>query len=135
MKTRVSALFLVLLALAGTTRLSVGLHYCMGRLKNVMLYSSAERCAMPAGDMPCTNQPVMAGRGCCENHQVAVSTADYTPPAAGFSMPGVQLVPAYVILRQLGHPAEVATLHHLFHRYIPPLTERDIPVLVQSFLI
>lgn len=72
--------------------------------------------------------------GCCSDHSIQVSGQDHPAQIASFSAPHVQMA---LVLNAVA-TLLIDVLHtdtHSFQAYSPPLANRDITILVQSFLI
>ncbi|HEY9560264.1 MAG TPA: hypothetical protein VIR29_05685 [Anseongella sp.] len=137
---------MALLIMVVTTGFSISQHFCQGELLAFALFGKAEPCemAMTQNDLPpCHNQDntdrsdsSFAKKPCCENHDAAVAGQD-TPTLlknADNLVPSVKFFAAFTyIFFQDYLPSRDKDA--FFAEYRPPLIERDIPVLIQSFLI
>ncbi len=98
----------------------------MGRLKSMAINEHAEHCFEGEEEkMPC-----------CKDISEELKVEEFTSAAFDFdaSPELFQLaVINYLILQDIDFSTEVENPH--FQHYSPPLPDRDIPVLVQSFLI
>ncbi len=143
---RTILLTLSLLMLMSSIGLSVGVHMCGGMLQNLALFHKADACPMEQVPTPpsCHSQPEAASpadkradNGCCQDdlfvvdgvdHAVSVK-ADTSYKAPDFYALSVLQTAFLFILQQQEAPATAFVI------YAPPPLVRDIPVLVQSFLI
>ena len=124
---------LVLIASIGVT---VNLHLCGGQVQSIALFTKAQPCK--DAQNPCHGpQHHSKQKGCCEEESILlkgketnaeVRTATQITPS--FNLIAVILPVLYSIIEV---DSFVAT--PLYAHYKPPLIDRDITVLVQSFLI
>lgn len=133
------AFFMAFLMFLTSTGLSVDMHYCGHKLKTVSLISTADPCYKDSGECPSSpsenNQ--MAPSSCCRNHTLTLDSGaeEYAPSSPVVLQKinaGMIAVLTAVILPTSG---ENTAETHKFLSYKPPLPDRDIPVLCQSFLI
>lgn len=135
---------MALLIMVVTTGFSVSQHYCMGELLYSSILGNAEACPMDMEKPPSchkqdnndTSTHSLSEKPCCENHKASiegqeipsiVKNNDHLVPSAKFLISFTcTFLPNYL-------PAQNNYLH--FVDYRPPLLKRDIPVLIQSFLI
>ncbi len=107
-------------------------HYCMGRLKNVALFTKADSCmsAMGLAD----NEP--CPMGCCEDTVEEYKVDNLEKGHFTFdARPDLQLLAVFVYsVVQLNLDNETSD-HNPYQNYKPPLIAQDVPVMVQSFLI
>lgn len=129
-----------------TTGFSLSQHYCQGELLDFTLFGKAQPCemAMNESDLPpCHTQDkgdraadLFSKKPCCENHDAAVEGQDIpTSPKNSYNLvPSVKFLAAFTyIFFQDYLPSRGKDA--LFAERRSPLIERDIPVLIQSFLI
>jgi hypothetical protein len=121
---QVGSISLIIILLVSTFGITVNKHYCGGHLSDVSLYLSA---TCGCGDMDMDSD-------CCQTNSDFVQLdEDYTILTFDLSPDNeliVEIANNYVDLLIESDNAPTDYFHH-----IPPLIERDIPVLVQSFLI
>lgn len=137
------AICLALLIMVVTTGFSISQHFCMGEL----LYSSIlgnPDCKMEKEDLPpCHDQDgaaqsadLLSKKNCCEDHNTTVEGQDIpTVLKAGDNLlPSIKFLTAftYIFFHDYQPPGDKG---RLYARYRPPLIQRNIPVLIQSFLI
>ena len=117
---------------------SVSFHICGGEIENVAIFGKAQSCedhgnACDHGGS--TNHTSINQKGCCEDATVLIDSDKYaskktetiTVESLYVFLPVAQLVQGFSSLKGL-------TFNHFLH-YRPPLIERDIIILVQTFLI
>lgn len=139
-------LTLTLLVLVSSTGITVGKHLCGGELQNLRLFIDAKDCPMEQKKQtlpPCHN----SGEGshsdqktpadCCQDTKTVLESIDYnvfSKTHLGSNNFDLKFVAtAHFVLAHLLFPEATATTTHL--AYAAPPIVRDIPVLVQSFLI
>ncbi len=142
---KISAILLSMLVLFSSTSFTFSMHFCMGQLESIALFQQAKPCEMVTQPTPCANNKHgqecehvhvhTAKKGCCEDHFLQVEGQDeLAQVAASVPMPDIQMVAVfYAVVSFLFDAPAVHT--DSYKEYSPPLIERDIPVLVQSFLI
>ena len=136
-------LTLTLLVLVSSTGMAVGMHICGGELRDVTLFGGPADCAMEQkqqNELPPCHAPKekKADDGtCCEDHQVIVERTDATSEhdTITLSKPlDIKFIAAVqAVILQLFAPEEA--IQPAYARYASPPLARDIPVLVQSFLL
>lgn len=106
----------------------------MGQLESIALFSGAEPCEMATQKSPCaTNKhdpdcehQQVTKKGCCEDQTVVIEGHEDLTQVTKIAV-------LYAVVSFLF--SATAVDHYTFNDYSPPLIERDIIVLVQSFLI
>lgn len=139
---RLILLTLTLLLLVSSTGISVGLHVCGGEIRDLNFYGQEPSCPMEEKQQalpPChqTQETNDAKQDCCQQHRLSLPVLDeasgHQPPAL-LKAPDLQLLAAVqVFLQHYLAPAAAATPAYAL--YASPPIARDIPVLVQSFLL
>ncbi|PRY09678.1 hypothetical protein CLV24_11815 [Pontibacter ummariensis] len=137
-------LTLTLLVLVSSTGMAVGMHICGGELRDVTFFGAEADCPM----MPKEHQelpPCHASQEdkstkdgpCCENHEVVVERHDVAADSKAISLQKLQdlkfLATVKVVILQLLAPETAKSPTYAL--YTSPPLARDIPVLVQSFLL
>lgn len=135
-------LSLALLVLVSSTGFSVGMHFCAGEIRDLSFYGEASECSMkqPKETLPPCHAPEKEKSpqgNCCEDHQLVVERLDMASDSKAFVLSktlDIKFIAAVkVVILQLFAPQE--GLKPAYALYISPQIARDIPVLVQSFLI
>ncbi|WP_345158085.1 HYC_CC_PP family protein [Pontibacter saemangeumensis] len=139
---RIVLFSLALLVLVSSTGFSVGMHLCAGEVRDLTFYGEATECLM--GQKKETLPPCHAPEkekapqsSCCEDHQLVVERLDMASDSKALvlikklDLKFIAAVKA-VILQLFGHQEGLKSAYAL---YTSPPIARDIPVLVQSFLI
>lgn len=143
---RVLAFSLAFLMFFTSVGLSVDMHFCQGNFKSFSLIGKAKNCHELAKTSTCKHHknPIQeeetcdktAKKDCCENRTVTlnadqdqqIQTVDFT-----LTKEVKQFVTAYVYAFYQNKLTKDETIP--FALYRPPLIKRDIPILIQSFLI
>ncbi|HEY9561967.1 MAG TPA: hypothetical protein VIR29_14380 [Anseongella sp.] len=137
---------MALLILGVTTGFSMGQHFCQGELLEVTLFGKAKPCEMEMSRSelpPChsaehgdESADTFSEKPYCEDHHAAVEAQD-TPTILKKGddlLPPVKFLAAFTYaFFQSQLTSGDKGLHCSVYR--PPLVPRDIPVLIQSFLI
>ena len=109
-----------------TMGVSVRSHYCMGNLKFKTLSIWKAPCCKSPTDMP---------MDCCKDRFDHYQVDDDFQSSLTMGVFSPQLEISFPVnVEPLNYPEENQT-PHFYLNYKPPLIERDVPVLVQSFLI
>ncbi len=146
---RLTALSLALLVLMTSVGWVLDMHYCAGELKSVSWLGKAKTCheqAMTKSNEGCphhqkmmqmqTNEWSADKRDCCENKTVYVHAdqdVDAQPIQVLQDKQFQQFLFAYLSVFQASQ--SVTNHDQAYYQYRPPFIARDIPVLVQSFLL
>lgn len=113
--------------LIATTGVTLNKHYCMGRLKSIAIFHHAENCM---------GEGMVDPMPCCQDVSEELKIEEITSSTFNFdSAPELyQLaVVSYILIDQ--DLVSIEQDHPEFLDYEPPPTDKDIPVLIQSFLI
>jgi hypothetical protein len=134
----IATLALAILMLFTATGFSVYAHSCAGELQDFAVFEQPDACPMKAQPVPSCHavaQEADAGP-CCENHSYVLERHDETVELSAVKVlkPELKLVAlAYTFVLPL---LQEATADNLVpDLYQQPPIARDIPVLVQSFLL
>ncbi|WP_276497206.1 HYC_CC_PP family protein [Pontibacter litorisediminis] len=136
-------LTLTLLVLVSSTGMAVGMHICGGELRDVTFFGAEADCPMdmekPVEKAPACHTPPTDtdDKACCADHQVKVERLDVAAkdkPLSLSKLQDIKLIATVkaVILQWFAPEADLKPTYALYES--PPLA-RDIPVLVQSFLL
>lgn len=118
------------------------MHFCMGQLESVALFSKAGHCESMKKSIPyeevndhskCDYDQINAN-DCCENHSVVIEGHEELAQVSSVSAPDFQMVEVLYALVSFIFSAP-AVDYYSYNDYSPPLIERDISVFIQSFLI
>ena len=137
-------LTLTLLVLVSSTGMAVGMHICGGVLRDITFFGAEADCPMEQEQQkkvpPChatEEQQSADDEDCCQNHEVLVERSDATSEHDTITLSkslDIKFIAAVkaVILQLFAPEADIKPTYALYES--PPLA-RDIPVLVQSFLL
>ncbi|WP_266204863.1 HYC_CC_PP family protein [Pontibacter kalidii] len=135
-------LTLTLLVLVSSTGMAVGMHICGGELRDVTFFGAEADCPMdmekPVKKAPACHTPPSDAddEACCADHQVIVERLDVAELKAInlHKLQDIKFIATVkaVILLWFAPEADLKPTYALYES--PPLA-RDIPVLVQSFLL
>jgi hypothetical protein len=134
------SIFLSALLFFSSTGFTVSNHYCKGSLEKVKIGFSSENlsCDMMKTEPTCKRHPAankMKKTNCCSNQFIHFSLPDtFEKVSVQKTEINPDFLVAYILVSK-GYDPFVHEKDHSFLFYSPPLLERDIPVLVQSFLI
>lgn len=128
---------LALLVLVSSSSFMVNMHFCGGHVQSISLINEAAHCPMEVQLPPCHKEMVVKKSGCCEDKHVAFEGKDFNTKIQDFSLlnwQAINWVATLPVIMEVIQVNEAITFsNHI--SYKPPIAERDIPVLVQSFLI
>ena len=139
---RLLLLVLTFLVLVSSTGISVGMHLCGGELQDLAFFGSEADCPMEqqkTAQPACHNVPASdhATDNCCDDHTLVFAHADATPDTKIQLLTkalDLKFVAAFqAVILQLFAPE--AALKPAYALYTSPPLARDIPVLVQAFLL
>ena len=129
----ISAVLLALLVLASSTSFMIGLHFCMGEVENVSLFTKADSCEKEQTLPPChRNQKAP----CCDDETFFHEGDDFKGSVKHLqvaALTAVELEQPTILIAEI-IPAFPA-LYPRRHNYDPPLRTCDITVEHHVFLI
>jgi hypothetical protein len=113
------------------------MHSCGGQLQSISFVEEATPCPMEENLPPCHKNMGKQKNDCCEDSHLAFEGKDFNYSIKNLNETAA-VAAAYVIA--LPFIMEVVQLNEAltasnYIPYKPPIVERDIPILVQSFLI
>lgn len=121
--------------LASSIGVTVNMHICGGHVQSTALFLKADACGNMPMDCASTSSKMKSG-GCCQEKSIVVKGKETSAEVQSavqwhpsFEFVAVILPVLYTFVNAPA-PANVAFAH-----YKPPLPDRDIPVLIRSFLI
>lgn len=126
--------FLALVVLLSSMSFTIDKHICMGRVQSVAILHDAAPCAMELFAESGENLSKM--EGCCRDEQMKIEGKEFPiknikPVAIEYQSLWVAELPKVIEVFEFNH----AVLSHSRVDHAPPLIDREIPILVQSFLI
>lgn len=127
----ISALLLAFLVLLSSTSFLVGMHFCMGEVRSIALFSKAEECMPVKAVCPKHERP-----DCCADQVVMHEAQEFKSDVAQyeFENPVVVLPVAPMVLIAEVIPA-TTDIETNYPPYDPPLVSTDLTVDLQVFLI
>jgi hypothetical protein len=127
---------LAMLVLVSSSSFMVNMHFCGGHVQSVSLIEEAAQCPMEVLP-PCHKKMAVKKSGCCQDKHVTFEGKDFNTQVQDFSMLTWQAINWVATLPMIMEVIQVneALAYSNQTPYKPPIVERDIPVLVQSFLI
>lgn len=134
---RFIALSMVILVLISTTGFTMNIHFCGGELQGIAINSGEVDCNMMAEARKAAPCPMHAVQStdCCEDQDVTLEPDSPETFLAKFQMAEIEWQAAptqtWVIPVVIRSDAFLIS----WTTYRPPPIDRDIPVLVQSFLL
>ncbi|TXK37887.1 hypothetical protein FVR03_14590 [Pontibacter qinzhouensis] len=132
-------LALTLLLLVSSTGISVGMHLCEGELHDISLFGGATACPMEQQKqkLPPCHAPDTNNDDCCDDQTfVFEQVGDVADTKAQLLQKQLDIkfiATVRVVLLQLFE--QQMALKPTFAHYSSPPLVRDVPVLVQSFLL
>lgn len=146
---RIIALSMALLMFATSMSFAIDMHYCGGELKNFSLFGKAKVChEIEDADKPMKNCPhhkkmmedkqeVLAKKkNCCENKTLHFQAdEDLDVQIIDFSVSKEEQSPVSACEVSFPKLAHMEREIPAFTLYKPPLIPKDIPTLIQSFLL
>lgn len=146
---RITSLMMALLMLLSSTGFSMDLHFCQGQLKSFSFWGEAASCHTLATKSHChkkmktchvalaqNNDVKGCKKDCCSNTTIEMEHSDELQTSQKLEITPTQFqflsafVQVYVLRNTERNKAIIPYLN-----YVPPLLNKDIPVLIQSFLL
>lgn len=129
----IAAIVLALLVLVSSTSFMVGMHFCMGEVKNIALFSKADGCEKEKSLPPC-HRHVKAP--CCEDETVVHQGNDFKASLEHFQIIApspIDIEQPLVLISEVIPSAPISRTH--YYNYDPPLRSCDLTVEHKVFLI
>jgi hypothetical protein len=133
----ITSVILAVLVLVSSSSFTLNMHLCGGSLQSVSLIEDATPCPMEVQLPPCHKNIAKQKSDCCQDSHFAFEGKDFN-----YSFQDLNNVTSLhsdysVVLPYLMEvvETELASAASDYLPYKPPILERDIPVLTQSFLI
>lgn len=134
----ISAVFLSASILLSSMGFTVSKHYCMGMLKNVSYYSTAEKCSFEKLSCESEDEQVYSNFSCCYDQTLAIPGISIVKT----DEKKVNLFPSFSISETLLSKSDLNFLTEFqirdFEKFAPPEHspyQRNIIIEIQSFLI
>ena len=134
---------MALLMLLSSTGFSMDVHYCQGQIKSIGLFTKAASCHKKQGLPQCHTTKKSCHKkqnntkdNCCHNQTLSIEKSDLdATPAQGTELTDVSLDFAVAFVAAFVIPVDKTHIQPAFPFYIPPLPDRDILILYQTFRI
>ena len=144
---RIAAISMALLMMLSSTGFSMDIHYCQDQLKGISLIGKAKSCHDRQATPPCHktkktchhNEESLSQAekdNCCHNETVVIEKTDLDATATQMAtVQDIQIdfVAAFVAVYVFNYSVQAD--YQQYAQYKPPLPDRDVQVLYQTFLI
>jgi hypothetical protein len=136
---KISAFFVIALMFVATTNIVLSAHICSGGFYNMTLQQEATSCCHnPNPDGKAPEYPgrhaISDGNHCCFTRTIDTTGVDIAYPSIGIREIDYQAAVFQLEIFDISlHSSDIQKT--ALKPYIPLLPDRDIPVLVQSFLL
>jgi hypothetical protein len=138
---------MALLILLSSTGFSIDVHYCQDQVRGISLFGSAKSCHDKEINPPCHKTKKTCHQNtysventskdnCCHNKRVLIEKSDVDATSlqlATIENIKIQFVAAFIAVYVFNYNVDFAV--QSFVQYKPPLPDKDVQVLYQSFLI
>lgn len=127
------SVLLAMLVLFSSTSFMVGLHFCMGEVRNVALFSKAELCELEKPLPPCHRPSTPP---CCEDETVVHEADDFKTAAAdvhAIAAVSAEMEQALTFISEIIPSAPLSRTQ--YYNYDPPLRSYDLTVEHRVFII
>lgn len=133
---KISSAVLSIVLLLSSMSFTLSMHLCRGSVESWALLTEAAPCVMQSEAMcaiPHKDTEQLGKMPCCADRQLSIKAQSEMKPAVSVSVDGPEfiLLPAPVN----HHTYQPVQIQLSIRRHLPPLIERDIPILVQSLII
>ena len=135
---KIFSIILSILFLFSSVGVTFATHYCGGKVfsKKITYITNTDGCGMESDrQLPCEpNKSSVKKKSCCDDDlEIFKITDEYNPSSFDFNLNLGFLTAFFNSVEQLS--SQTSSTFSKYKNYRPPLLERDITVLVQSFLI
>lgn len=110
------------------------MHICMGDLESVGFMNQATSCEMHSKSCQ-GKESKNSKEDCCEDEKLVIQGQDELLKTTTNQLIQPKIVAVLYLLGLYLTPSIHLPITHTHKDYIPPLLQKDIPVLIQSFLI
>lgn len=125
------SILLSLFILFSSFNFNLSAHYCGQQLVDIAFFGEAEACPM-AAKKGCESDEMP----CCADHDIIIEGQEYLS-SKDFSKQEIKKTE--VLIASLNFPIELLLQNEVstfkVDTYVPPNLEREIPILLQSFLL
>jgi len=144
---RTAAILMALLIMLSSTGFSMDVHYCQDQLKSVSLFGKAKSCHEKQSTLACHQTKKSCHQeedgiskadkdNCCHNEAVVIEKSDLDATATQIAtLQDIHLdfVAALIAVYVFNYDVQVD--YQSYVQYKPPLPDRDVQILYQTFLI
>jgi len=130
----ISILALCLLVIISSSSFMIGIHFCSGNIRDIALFTPADRCVNEQKIPPCHRQE---SKPCCEDETVVHEANEVSGDVSKIQLspvPAVDIDHPLVLIAEV-IPASTDAIARHYHNYDPPLRWADITVEYRVFLI
>lgn len=133
---KILALILALVILFSTLSFTVEKHICLGEVTDVSYFTKADNCGMISEDcdLVIPSERKIQKENCCNDTHELIPGNQYEQPALK-KVEINQVAFIFTFVYTYNSFFEQKSDKNYFCYYSPPLVDRDIPVLYQTFLI
>lgn len=119
-----------------STGFSMDVHYCKNKVKNVSFFSKAKTCNEKQNKCTQNNAENIVKSKCCHSESLLINNSDLNEPANTTVTPqNVQLSFIYAFVTNFIVANTQEVNYPLYKQYSPPLNDKDVQTLYQTFLI
>lgn len=110
-------------------------HYCGGKkVKSALSFGESNISCGMQPDKGCDNHKKQFKKKCCENHYLNIEVEeDYTPQSVDYNF-DINFTSVFLLIVSK-FVTPILSDEYNYNLHAPPLIVRNIPVLIQSFLI
>jgi hypothetical protein len=133
---KILAIIIALVVLFSSLSFTVEKHVCMGEITDVSYFNEADNCGMTPEDcdMEKPSEPIINKEKCCNDvHELVPGNQNEQQALKNLEIDQLQFILSYTLssLILLEEEKELNS----FLVYSPPLVDKDVQVLYQTFLI
>jgi len=131
----ITSLFLAFLVLFSTMSLTINEHYCGDVLVDITVFTNANSCGMDMHSSETNSQNIITKNQCCNNEHIVKKGQDELNISTNSLSFDQQLFVASFIYSYINLFEGLDNKIAPFKDYSPPIVNKDIQVLYQTFLI
>ncbi|VAV82441.1 hypothetical protein MNBD_BACTEROID02-1455 [hydrothermal vent metagenome] len=131
----ITSLFLAFLVLFSTMSLTINEHYCGDILVDITVFTNVNSCGMDMHSSETNSQNIITKNQCCNNEHIVKKGQDELNISTNSLSFDQQLFVASFIYSYINLFEGLDNKITPFKDYSPPIVNKDIQVLYQTFLI